>query len=144
MKARRRFTCVASQQPTVSHLDSYGVVVANISGTYSEPYRKMLNRRSLNVPNVVLTDGDPHRRDDFVLAGLMRAARLVHSETGAQRLVNMVKDLVKIGESADTTAARIMAAEYDIVVTPDCSWIGCCCRSSLLRRSTSRPKPRIP
>jgi putative ATP-dependent endonuclease of OLD family len=97
-------------------LDSYGVVVANISGTNFEPYRKMLNRRSLNVPNVVLTDGDPHRRDDFVLAGLMRAARLVHSETGAQRLVNMVKDLVKIGESADTTAARIMAAEYDIFV----------------------------
>ena len=64
-------------------LDAHGVIIANIAGTDFAPYRTLLRPSALNVPHVVITDGDPIRAGDYVLAGLARAGKLSPTWSGA-------------------------------------------------------------
>jgi putative ATP-dependent endonuclease of OLD family len=52
-----------------------GVTVCSIGGTNFEPYIRLLGSDGLNVPFVVITDGDPDEEGD--LAGLRRLRRLL-------------------------------------------------------------------
>jgi len=97
-------------------LDAHGVIVADISGTNFAPYRRLLRRNALNVPHVVITDGDPRRGGGYALAGLTRAVKLIPQRAARQTLDTAVKDLVNAGDSADTTSARAAAMAFDIFV----------------------------
>ncbi|MGH8952859.1 MAG: ATP-dependent nuclease [Acidimicrobiia bacterium] len=63
-------------------LDAHGVTVCSVRGTDFLPYRRLLGRRGLNVPNVVITDGDPDVDGD--LDGIARGRELVGRETVAR------------------------------------------------------------
>jgi putative ATP-dependent endonuclease of the OLD family len=96
-------------------LDAHGVIVANISGTNFAPYRRLLQRNALSIPHVVVTDGDPLRQGDYVLAGLARAVKLAPAMSRST-LANAVKKLVEAGESADASSARADAMAFDVFV----------------------------
>jgi putative ATP-dependent endonuclease of the OLD family len=100
-------------------LDAHGIVVADISGTNFGPYRTILRPNALNVPHVVLTDGDPARRGQYVLSGLSRAAKLLSLTKDRERLHEMVRDLVDEGLTADTGPARDMAMRRGVFVGVD-------------------------
>lgn len=97
-------------------LDAHGVIVADISGTNFAPYRRLLWRNALNVPHVVITDGDPVRSGEYVLAGLARAVKLIANRTARESLDAEIKSLVKVGDSTDTTSARAQATTFGIFV----------------------------
>ena len=56
-------------------LDAHGVTVCSVRGTDFLPYRRLLGRKGLNIPNVVITDGDPDA--DGELEGIARGRNLV-------------------------------------------------------------------
>ena len=97
-------------------LDAHGVIVANIAGTDFAPYRTLLGTDALDVPHVIITDGDPIRAGDYALAGLTRAAKLVPEGPARTALNAQVKSLIKAGAAADPLPARLMALENDIFV----------------------------
>ncbi|MFD6735664.1 ATP-dependent endonuclease [Micromonospora aurantiaca] len=97
-------------------LDAHGVIVADVSGTNFAPYRRLLWRNALNVPHVVITDGDPVRSGEYALAGLVRAVKLIPNRADRESLDAEIKSLVKVGDSADTTAARAQATTFGIFV----------------------------
>jgi putative ATP-dependent endonuclease of OLD family len=97
-------------------LDAHGVIIANIAGTDFAPYRTLLGPSALNVPHVVVTDGDPMRAGDYVLAGLARAARLIPEGEARTALNEQVKALIKAGATTDPMPARLMALEHGVFV----------------------------
>jgi putative ATP-dependent endonuclease of OLD family len=97
-------------------LDAHGVIVANVAGTDFAPYRIMLGPRALNVPHVVITDGDPVREDKHVYAGIARAVKLCPDGPAKDALANQVTDLIKTGAGADPAPARIGAMAADVFV----------------------------
>jgi putative ATP-dependent endonuclease of OLD family len=97
-------------------LDAYGVIIANIAGTDFAPYRTLLGPSALNVPHVIVTDGDPIRTGDYVLAGLARAAKLVPAGEARIALKEQVKALIEAGATTDPIAARLMALKYGVFV----------------------------
>ena len=56
-------------------LDAHGVTVCAVHGTDFVPYRRLLGPKGLNIPHVVITDGDPDANGE--LAGIGRARRLL-------------------------------------------------------------------
>lgn len=62
-------------------LDAHGVTVCAVHGTDFAPYRKLLGPDGLNVPHVVITDGDPDSAGK--LAGVTRGRGLL-STAGAK------------------------------------------------------------
>lgn len=56
-------------------LDEYGISVCSVLGTNFVPYAKLLGTQGLNIPYVILTDGDPYitKGGDKRSAGLSRA-----------------------------------------------------------------------
>ncbi|QUL78048.1 AAA family ATPase [Brevibacterium sp. SMBL_HHYL_HB1] len=74
-------------------LDEYGVVVVNVAGTDFAPYRKLLGPLGLQVPHVVITDGDPLRDSKRSEQGLQRAAQLVEDASLRERLISDVEEL---------------------------------------------------
>jgi putative ATP-dependent endonuclease of OLD family len=57
-------------------LDAHGVTVCSVRGSDFVPYRKLLGAKGLNIPNVVVTDGDPTR--DGELEGVLRGREFVN------------------------------------------------------------------
>lgn len=63
-------------------LDAHGVTVCSVRGADFLPYRQLLGRNGLNIPNVVITDGDPDL--DGRLEGIARGRDLVGPKTLAR------------------------------------------------------------
>ncbi|WP_433233394.1 ATP-dependent nuclease [Micromonospora sp. CA-248260] len=98
------------------NLDAYGVVVADISGTNFGPYRRMLGQNALNLPHVIVTDGDPISRDKYVAAGLFRAAKLAQRPELRDELTANANAALAAGSTGDTTNARLAAMKIDVFV----------------------------
>jgi putative ATP-dependent endonuclease of OLD family len=96
-------------------LDSHGVVIANISGTDFAPYRGLLARDALNVPHVIVTDGDPVRKGAYVLGGLRRAARLMPDGAARSDLDDSI-GLAVGNDTIDVTSERQKAARMGLFV----------------------------
>ncbi|MGY1984139.1 ATP-dependent nuclease [Nocardia gipuzkoensis] len=93
-------------------LDQYGVIIANISGTDFAPYRRLLDTNALNIPHVIVTDGDAaNKKGDYVLSGLKRAARLLADK----ELERSINELITHSETA-TFEATDAAARGGIYV----------------------------
>lgn len=71
-------------------LDAHGVTVCSVRGTDFLPYRRVLARNGLSIPNVVITDGDPDR--DGALEGIARGRDLVGKRTVARVDAALAKD----------------------------------------------------
>ncbi|MEU7746716.1 AAA family ATPase [Nonomuraea sp. NPDC049158] len=97
-------------------LDAHGVIVANIDGVNFSPYRRLLGPDALNIPHVIITDGDPYGKDSYVFGGLARAATLLPSKAQQEELSAIVQGLIKDGEAADPTGARRDVTRADIFV----------------------------
>ncbi|MFB8280486.1 ATP-dependent nuclease [Nocardia colli] len=93
-------------------LDAHGVILANIAGTDFAPYRRLLSMSGLDVPHVIITDGDPWRKSEYVLAGLKRAARLLSDE----KMAKAVAALAAGGPGASTAAETAKAAAGSVYV----------------------------
>jgi len=98
------------------NLDAHGVIVANIAGTDFAPYRSMLSADALNVPHVIVTDGDPVRREEVVHAGLARAVKLLPAGTDCADMQAEVDKSIEAGATGDTVPARVMAMKLGIFV----------------------------
>jgi putative ATP-dependent endonuclease of OLD family len=97
-------------------LDAHGVIVANIEGTNFAPYRTLLGPDALNIPHVIVTDGDPIRNGEHAQAGLARAVNLLPAGPEQSGLEKQLKDLVSEGAVADTNPLRCEVAQADIFV----------------------------
>jgi putative ATP-dependent endonuclease of the OLD family len=97
-------------------LDAHGVIVANIAGTDFAPYRALLSTKALNVPHVIITDGDPTRRGEYVLAGLTRGVKLLPDGPARAALDAQVTGHITAGATADPIPARIMAMTAEVFV----------------------------
>lgn len=102
-------------------LDAYGVIIADVSGVTFEPYRSLLGPSALNVPHVIVTDGDPFRRERgdirMVHSGLRRARRLMPDD---EPLRNLVDTITGSKIPVDPFSARLRAAaEGDVFVGTD-------------------------
>lgn len=63
------------------NLDEYGVVVSSVQGTDFTPYAKLLGASGLNIPFVIITDGDIDAKREWAReGGIRRAAGLVPGE----------------------------------------------------------------
>jgi len=59
-------------------LDKWGVTVCSVQGTDFAPYVQLLGKKSMNIPFVVVTDGDPFEKDGSVNSlGLVRGKKLL-------------------------------------------------------------------
>lgn len=71
-------------------LDKMGISVCSVHGTDFAPYVKLLRTQSLNIPCVIITDGDPFMKDEEILyRGSLRGiklAELLQSNTRAKLL----------------------------------------------------------
>lgn len=104
-------------------LDEYGVVVVNVAGTDFAPYVQLLGTHGLQVPHVVLTDGDPLRGSKRPEQGLQRAAQLVEDDDLREQLeadIDELRRLEQEGESREALNLRRTlqdtCAEEDIFV----------------------------
>lgn len=77
-------------------LDAHGITVCSVGGTDFLPYHRLLSRRGLSIPHVVITDGDPS--DEGEIRGIKRGRALVK-----RRIRNKVDDAL---ESGDADSAR--------------------------------------
>jgi putative ATP-dependent endonuclease of the OLD family len=98
-------------------LDAHGVVLADVAGTDFGPYRDLLGPNALDVPHVIVTDGDPVRRvreeTQYVYAGLRRAAKLAPETEGSANPLSELIDRMTGGDSPDRlSTARLWAADW--------------------------------
>ncbi|MDE0117972.1 MAG: AAA family ATPase [bacterium] len=63
-------------------LDAHGVTVCSVRGIDFFPYRLLLGKKGLNIPHVIITDGDP--AGDGSPAGIRRGRSLVGTRTRAR------------------------------------------------------------
>ncbi|MDQ7802736.1 AAA family ATPase [Amycolatopsis sp. A133] len=98
-------------------LDAHGVIVANIGGTDFAPYRSLLGEKALAVPHVIVTDGDPLRNGEYVLAGLKRAARLLPPGDERNELMDAIATLLEYADpDVDTTEEQQWLVPHGIFV----------------------------
>jgi putative ATP-dependent endonuclease of OLD family len=74
-------------------LDDLGISVCSVNGTDFTPYRKLLSKKGFAIPNVIITDGDPHfskLKNKTLKAGLRRGSRLVYDEAEVRRLATFI------------------------------------------------------
>ena len=81
-------------------LDAHGVTVCSVRGADFLPYRRLLSRRGLSIPHVVITDGDPSDKGE--LRGVERGRALVGKKTQNQ----VDKALARGAVDAARTALR--------------------------------------
>lgn len=86
-------------------LDEYGVVVVNVAGTDFAPYLQLLGPRGLQVPHVVITDGDPLRGSKSSEQGLQRAAQLVEDTDLRDQLEADIEELRRREQEGETQGA---------------------------------------
>jgi putative ATP-dependent endonuclease of OLD family len=101
-------------------LDSYGVVVSSVHGTDFAPYRELLGSDGLDIPHVIVTDGDAAEDARGVReAGLKRAAKLITDPDRASELADEIKALPD-ADAADYLDARgplvLELASHDVFV----------------------------
>ena len=76
-------------------LDEYGITVCSVHGTDFVPYAKLIGPSGLNIPFVILTDGDWYkpRNGDEVSLGLRRAVRVAQAigHTDSSKLSDMFR-----------------------------------------------------
>ena len=76
-------------------LDEYGITVCSVHGTDFVPYAKLIGPSGLNIPFVILTDGDWYkpRNGDEVSLGLRRAVRVAQAigHTDSAKLSDMFR-----------------------------------------------------
>lgn len=71
------FVVPAVAEDMGNRLDEYGITVCSVHGTDFTPYVKLLGPRGLDIPFVVLTDGDWYKRDGKQLSrGLRRVVSI--------------------------------------------------------------------
>lgn len=87
-------------------LDAHGVTVCSVHGTDFLPYRRLLGRRGLDIPTVVITDGDPNAQS--LPVGLRRASQLLRPAARES-----VRSLVDAG---DYSAGRELCATENVFV----------------------------
>lgn len=90
-------------------LDEYGVVVVNVAGTDFAPYVQLLGTHGLQVPHVVVTDGDPLRGSKRSEQGLQRAAQLVEDDDLREQLeadIDELRRLEQEGASREALSLR--------------------------------------
>ena len=87
--AAEEFLVPAFAQGLGFDLDAHGVTVCSVRGIDFRPYRRLLSKKGLNIPNVVITDGDPS--DNGQLDGIKRGRQLAGPKTRA----NVDKALAK-------------------------------------------------
>ncbi|SEF24740.1 putative ATP-dependent endonuclease of the OLD family [Amycolatopsis pretoriensis] len=98
-------------------LDAHGVIVANIGGTDFASYRSLLGEKALAVPHVIVTDGDPLRNGEYVLAGLKRAARLLPPGDERNELMDAIATLIEYADpDVDTTEEQQRLVPHGIFV----------------------------
>ncbi|MFE0153219.1 ATP-dependent endonuclease [Nonomuraea sp. NPDC059007] len=98
-------------------LDSYGVIVANIEGVNFAPYRKLLGAAALDIPHVVITDGDPYdKTGKYTLSGLVRGATLNSGVADQVRLTAAVKSMIDAGDDVSPMSLRREIADDDVFV----------------------------
>lgn len=97
-------------------LDAHGVIVANIDGVNFGPYRALLSPDALNVPHVIVTDGDPYTRDTYTLSGLARAIKLLPDDDYKIELNETLRSHIQAGEIVDPVAIRQAVASADVFV----------------------------
>ncbi len=97
-------------------LDAHGVIVANIAGTDFAPYHRMLGPKALNVPHVIVTDGDPVQRGEVAHAGIARAVKLLPARVDREVMQAAVDECLEAGAAADTAPALVMAMKHGIFV----------------------------
>ncbi len=97
-------------------LDAHGVIVANVAGTDFAPYRILLGAMALDVPQVIITDGDPVRDGKHVYAGIARAVNLCPAGPAKDALANQLSALIEAGAGADVASARVGAMAADVFV----------------------------
>jgi putative ATP-dependent endonuclease of OLD family len=85
-----------------STLDDFGISICSVNGTDFGPFRKLLSPGGLNIPNVVITDGDPYESSGNIRRnGLQRGIRLVYPEN----LRPAIQGTFDAGRDQDTQTA---------------------------------------
>ena len=87
-------------------LDAHGVTVCSVHGTDFKPYSKLLGRHGLDIPTVVVTDGDPDKNGKP--RGLDRARKLMAGR--------YAKKMKKALNDARYDRARTFARKHGIMV----------------------------
>ena len=81
--------------PALAHaanfdLDEYGISLISVQGTDFFPFRNLLGFSGLQIPNIIVTDGDRSGDGDLgVLPGVRRGLRLCNTDTGRQLNVQL-------------------------------------------------------
>jgi len=83
-------------------LDAHGVTVCSVHGTDFLPYTRLLGKKGLEVPTVVITDGDPDSNGRPL--GLQRSAKLLSPAQGKTLLA-------AIGQGDYLSGRQLCAAE---------------------------------
>ncbi|QRV36711.1 AAA family ATPase [Streptomyces californicus] len=100
------------------NLDAYGVIVANIGGTDFFPFRQLLGEGSLDIPHVILTDGDPtNKKGEYLHYGLSRAAKLM-SGAAVGEFTQRVEDFLAKDPESATLDLRLEAAKVGVFMGP--------------------------
>lgn len=102
--AERYFVPSAAKDNDID-LDTWGISVCSVEGTDFAPYVLLLT--ALEIPYVVLTDGDPDEDGEY--AGLLRGVRLLPSGEGRNRADELL-------ESKDEFAVDALLREHGIFV----------------------------
>jgi len=94
-------------------LDKWGVSVCSVQGTDFAPYIHLLGKKSINIPFVVVTDGDPFEKDGSVYSlGLVRGKNLLSLILDEEEMAGAQKKLN--GKSIEEQAEVL--SEYGIFV----------------------------
>ncbi len=87
-------------------LDALGVTVCSVHGTDFAPYVRLLSTNGLDIPYVVITDGDPNK--DGKPAGIARAIKLIGGD--------VAEDAEEAFERGDYEEARASCVEAGVMV----------------------------
>jgi len=94
-------------------LDKWGVSICSVQGTDFTPYVHLLGKKSMNIPFVVVTDGDPFEKDGSVYSlGLVRGKKLLSLILDEGEITD-VKEKLK-GESIEEQVEVL--GEYGVFV----------------------------
>ena len=89
-------------------LDAHGVVVASVHGTDFSPYVALLGTSGLDIPFVVITDGDATGdAAGRIEAGLRRGARLHEVADDGRELLKRAQDLKEVDDVDDYQVDRL-------------------------------------
>lgn len=105
-------------------LDEYGVVVVNVAGTDFAPYLRLLGTHGLQVPHVVITDGDPLRGSKRPEQGLQRAAQLVDDDDLREQLESAIDELRQCEQDGETHRALCIRRDLQDICADEDIFVG--------------------